>query len=156
MTPIPTVQINLHLQGNYVSSKLLMDSLQMLEDGLYRSDLKEIDKALKQLNLHKKIIKLIRKRAYKKIDKYYERRLGFHTAQNGSIILSATVISVGYFILKDIVGEFLKDSIKESDFRMALQDNFTTAFDQKVVGLTRWIEKRTMKMKERKKGTYFT
>ncbi|KAA3637486.1 MAG: hypothetical protein DWQ02_06715 [Bacteroidetes bacterium] len=145
--------INLHLyfNGDQISSQLLVDSLKMIEKALHRSDIEDVVEAVNQLPLHKDVAKIIQKRALKELENHNGRRIGFHKANNGSIILIGAVSAVGYFIVKDILLDLFKDSLKGSELYKSLKDYFSTVIDQKNSRLIGLIKKETKKLKEKGK-----
>ena len=107
------IVVKLHLEGKggSIDPKFIFQALEHLEVSVYASDRLDISDAKEVLNLPS----IVTDASLERLRKYRHNRIHFIEAKTGSIELIGVIAGVSYFILKNTVGEALKESFKETD-----------------------------------------
>lgn len=144
------IRIKLHLEGTHITSQTIMDSLKLLEEAMQVSDEKILNEAINELDFHPDIHKIIEKESSKLMRPYDKRRVGFQTAQNGSIELLGEIAAAGYVALIIAIGKLLKDVVTETAVRKKLKELLVLIIDKKTNGIVGFLDKAINKQKKKK------
>jgi hypothetical protein len=127
------IVIKIHLSGTkHHASKTLIKCVDTIETALYASDRKDIEQATTDLHTSR----LIRDASLERLRQYRNNRLLFFDAKSGSIELFAIVAGVSYFVLKQTIGESVKEGFKESEVGDKLKELIKKQINSKALFIT--------------------
>jgi len=127
----------MYLQGDSIDAGLLVETVRCVEDEVFRSecdDLRAVGEEFPELP------RVVVDAALQRLPTLKGRALAVTKAENGSIILSTCLVGLGVWLLRETLGETVKEAWKESDLNRRLKDFLLGRNETKVRKLKQRID----------------
>lgn len=113
------ITIRIHFEGGEAfPSSFVSQSLDVVEDEVFRLEYDELEEIFKELD---GVPQVVKDACYHRIQRYKGNSFLLSSTSTGSIIVAGAVVALAYWLVKNTIGETIKDAYKESELHEKLK-----------------------------------